>query len=97
MSKLLQPTKQTEKSQIRQNINIFVGIHDISCKCDHPLKCIIKQIYHQEPNIQFDKKELQKWFTTNETTVAHGGEEEDITGEELDALFENIEKEDNAG
>lgn len=92
MSKLLQPTKFTEKQQILQNVNTFVAIHDLSCKCEHPLKCIILQIYKQEPTLQFKQQDLQKWLTTTATTEDHGGkDEEDITGEELDALFANIE------
>ncbi len=96
MSKFLKPTNNTERNKILQNINCFVSIHDITCCCEQPLKCIIKQIHQQEPNLKFEKQELQSWFTTTETGENRGGEEEDIAGEELDALFAGIE-EDTAG
>lgn len=96
MSKLLKEPKNTEKRKILQNINLFVGIHDITCLCNEPLKCIIKQIYNQEPTLQLNKEDFPQWFTTGETTVARTGEE-DIDGDELDALFENLEDEDAKG
>lgn len=95
MSKLLHPTKFNEKRQILQNVNAFVAIHDLTCNCEKPLKCIIKQIYNQEPTLQFKPEELQKWFTSTETTVVPGGKDaEDFTGEDLDALFADIDADD---
>lgn len=96
MSKLLKPTSNTERNKILQNINCFVSIHDITCCCEEPLKCIVKQIYKQEPNLKFNKQDLQQWFTTTETGEGHGGDVDDIAGEEIDALFAGIE-EDTAG
>lgn len=93
MSKLFNPAKLSEKRTILQNVNAWVAIHDLTCTCEHPLKCIIQQIYTQEPSLQFEPKEIQKWLTTTGTADAHGGEgEKDFTGEEIDALFENIEE-----
>lgn len=98
MSKLLQNPKFNEKRQILQNVNAWVAIHDLSCCCEHPLNCIIKQIYHQEPTLNINKEDFPKWFTTTETTDVHGGkDEEDYTGEDLDALFATIEGEDAKG
>ncbi len=95
MSKLLQNPKYNEKRQILQNVNAFVAIHDLSCTCEKPLNCIIQQIYHQEPTLNLKTQDFPKWFTTTETTVARGGEDEgDYTGEDLDALFANIDAED---
>lgn len=92
MSKLLKPTKLTEKQQILQNVNLFVGIHDLSCTCNQPLKCIVKQIYKQEPTLQFDQKELQQWLTTTAVTATPGGDAETIDGDDLDALFANLDE-----
>lgn len=95
MSKILHPTKYNEKRQILQNVNAFVAIHDLSCNCEKPLKCIIKQIYNQEPTLQFKPEELQKWLTTTEISEDHGGKDAaDFTGEDLDALFADIDEED---
>lgn len=87
MSKLLNPTKLTEKQQILQNVNLFVSIHDLSCKCNNPLKCIILQIYTQEKGIQFNPQEIQQWLTTTEDGETTTGKDDDILGEDLDALF----------
>lgn len=87
MSKLLNPTKLTEKQQILQNVNLFVSIHDISCKCNNPLKCIILQIYNQEKGLKFNKEEIQQWLTTTEDGETTTGKDDDILGEDLDALF----------
>lgn len=93
MSKLFNPTKFSEKRTQLQNVNAFVAIHDLTCSCEKPLKCIIQQIYNQEPTLQFQTKELQKWLITTETSGAHGGDDENaFTGEEIDALFANIEE-----
>lgn len=97
MSKLLKPTSKSERNIILQNVNAWVAIHDITCNCDSPLKCIILQIYRQEPTLSFKPKELQKWLTTTDLTAKDGGEEEDIDGKELDALFASLEKEDAKG
>lgn len=93
MSKLFNPSKLSEKRTILQNVNAFVAIHDLTCQCEQPLKCIIQQIYLQEPTLQFQPTELQKWLTTTGTSGDHGGKDaSDFTGEELDALFANTEE-----
>lgn len=88
MSKLLQNPNYTEKQQINQNINAFVGLHDLTCNCDNPLKCIVLQIYNREKTLKFNTQEIQQWLTTTED---HGavttGEKEEIDGEDLEALF----------
>ncbi len=87
MSKLLNPAKLTEKQQILQNVNLFVSIHDISCKCNNPLKCVILQIYTQEKGLKFKPEELQQWLTTTDVGEITTGKDDDILGEDLDALF----------
>lgn len=87
MSKLLNPAKLTEKQQILQNVNAFVSIHDLSCKCNNPLKCIILQIYHQEKGLQFKQEEIQQWLTTTDAGEITTGKEDNFDGEDLDALF----------
>lgn len=87
MSKLLNPTKLTEKQQILQNVNLFVGIHDLSCKCNNPLKCIVLQIYNQEKGLKFTNQEIQQWLTTTDAGEKTTGQEETFDGEDLDALF----------
>lgn len=87
MSKLLNPAKLTEKQQILQNVNLFVSIHDLSCKCSNPLKCIILQIYNQEKGLQIKPEEIQQWLTTTAAGEITTGKEETFDGEDLDALF----------
>lgn len=94
MSKLLKPTNYTENGIIAQNINAFVSIHDLSCSCDSPLKCIIKQIYLKEKGLNFKPEELKQWFTGGETTATTGEEEDPISAEDVDALFAAIDTED---
>lgn len=88
MSKLLKPTYNNEKKQILANINTYVAIHDISCKCENPLKCIVLQIYYQEKGLKFSTSEIQQWLTTTEEKDT-GKEDDhfDIDGDDLDALF----------
>lgn len=87
MSKLLNPTKLTEKQQILQNVNLFTSIHDLSCKCSNPLKCIVLQIYNQEKGLQIKQEEIQQWLTTTAAGEITTGKEETFDGEDLDALF----------
>lgn len=94
MSKLLKPTNYTENGIIGQNINAIVNIHDLSCSCNNPLKCIIKQIYLKEKGLKFKPEELKQWLTGGETTATTGEEEDPITAEDVDALFAAIDTED---
>lgn len=94
MSKLLKPTYYNEKQQISLNLNAYVGIHDLTCKCENPLKCIVLQIYQKEKGLQFSKNQLEKWFTTTDGEETIGKEEDPFTGEDLDALFGEKEEDD---
>lgn len=76
------PAKLTKKQLNLQNVNTYVNVHDISCRCGEPLKHIINQILQQEPT-------LKPWLAT---TVDHGdpATEKDIDGfepGELERLF----------
>lgn len=87
MSKLLNPTKLTEKQQILQNVNLFTSIHDLSCQCENPLRCIILQIYSQEKGLKINPEEIKQWLTSTAAGETTTGEEETFAGEDLDALF----------
>lgn len=87
MSKLLNRIQLTEKQQILQNVNLWVSIHDLSCKCTNPLKCIILQIYNQEKGIKLKPEEIEQWLTTTAVGETTTGKEETFDGEDLDALF----------
>lgn len=87
MSKLLHPTKLTERQQILQNVNLFTSIHDLSCKCNNPLKCIVLQIYNQEKDLKFKPEEIQQWLTTTAAGETDTGKDDPIDGDDLEALF----------
>lgn len=94
MSKHLKPTNYTENGIIGQNINTFVNVHDLTCSCSNPLKCIVKQIYLKEKGLKFKPEELKQWLTSTETTAEDGGDPDPITEEDVDALFAAIDGED---
>jgi len=87
MSKLFNPAKLTEKQQTLQNVNCWVAVHDLSCKCDHPLKCIVQQIYKQEKGLKFNPEEIKEWLTTPDAGEPTTTDVDHFDGEDLDALF----------
>lgn len=87
MSKLYKPLTIGLRHKNLQWINLQVGIHDLHCHCNEPLKHIILQIIEQEPELKFNKEEseqIRKCLTTTEDTT----DALDAIGEgDLDALF----------
>lgn len=82
MSDYVSP-KYTNKRLDLQNVNAYVNIHDLTCKCEHPLRHIITQITQQEPTIK-------KWLATTIEEDGNPDGEKDIDGfgpGELEALF----------
>lgn len=61
------PPKYSTKQLNLQVVNCYVGIHDLTCHCKHPLRHIIKQIEDQEPS-------LKCRVTTTEKDGDHAGE-----------------------
>nr|UHS18371.1 MAG: hypothetical protein [Betatorquevirus sp.] len=85
MSKLYKPLNIGIKHRNLQWMNLQVGLHDMHCHCDNPLKHIILHIIEQEPDIKFNSEEsklIQKCLTTEDE------DDGDVIGPgDLDTLF----------
>lgn len=91
MSKWI-PTKTSLSNKKYDWINLIVGIHNLQCGCDDPLKHTVEEIHNQEPDL---KPNIPKWHTTGKD---HGDPDDDVFGEDdLEKLFAEDTGENDAG
>lgn len=82
-----QPTWSLKHKELNL-VNASVGLHDLHCMCNEPLKHLITTIIRQEPTLKFDKEEstlIQKCLTTGDPGVDIV---DDFGDGELERLFE---------
>lgn len=90
MSKWKPPTTSLSNKKYDW-INLIVGIHNLQCGCDDPLKHTVEEIHNQEPSL---KPQIPKWLTTGNDP---GAPDDDGFGDgDLEKLFEGDIGEDDA-